>query len=100
MVPDLLGDLGPPVPDRDLVGQGEIGAVVSANPTTMLGYLEEAAGLSRATHRRAQSLERLEGARVHLERAEDLAVLKRLRVVKLEGEALAAGELTNLMVWK
>ena len=80
-----------------VVGQGEIGAVVSANPTTMLGYLEEAAGLSRATHRRAQSLERLEGARVHLERAEDLAVLKRLRVVKLEGEALAAGELTNLM---
>ena len=79
-----------------VVGQGEIGAVVSANPTTMLGYLEEAAGLSRATHRRAQSLERLEGARVHLERAEDLATLKRLRVVKLEGEALAASELTNL----
>ena len=79
-----------------VVGQGEIGAVVSANPTTMLGYLEEAAGLSRATHRRAQSLERLEGARVHLERAEDLAVLKRLRVVKLEGEALAASELANL----
>ena len=80
-----------------VVGQGEIGAVVSANPTTMLGYLEEAAGLSRATHRRAQSLERLEGARVHLERAEDLAALKKLRVVKLQGEALAAGELTSLL---
>ena len=80
-----------------VVGQGEIGAVVSANPTTMLGYLEEAAGLSRATHRRAQSLERLEGARIHLERAEDLAALKRVRVVKLEGEALAASELTSLI---
>ena len=80
-----------------VVGQGEIGAVVSANPTTMLGYLEEAAGLSRATHRRAQSLERLEGARVHLGRAEDLAGLKKLRVVKLSGEALAANELTELM---
>lgn len=79
-----------------VVGQGEIGAVVSANPTTMLGYLEEAAGLSKATYRRAQSLERLEGARVHLERAEDLAVVKRLRVVKLEAEALAASEATNL----
>jgi chromosome segregation protein len=75
-----------------VVGQGEIGAVVSANPTTMLGYLEEAAGLSRATHRRAQSIERLEQAKLHLERAEDLAGEVRTRVAKLEVEARAAEE--------
>ncbi len=79
-----------------VVGQGEIGAVVGANPTTMMGYLEEAAGLSRATHRRAQSLERLEQARIHLERAEDLAREVRLRVAKLEQEAVAAGEYAGL----
>ncbi len=79
-----------------VVGQGEIGAVVSANPTTMLGYLEEAAGLSRATHRRAQSLERLEQAKVHLSRAEDLTIEVRARVVKLEIEAVAAQEYEGL----
>ncbi len=75
-----------------VVGQGEIGAVISANPTTMLGYLEEAAGLSRATHRRAQSLERLEQARIHLSRAEDLTHEVKSRVAKLELEAVAAKE--------
>jgi chromosome segregation protein len=79
-----------------VVGQGEIGAVISANPTTMLGYLEEAAGLSRATHRRAQSLERLEQARIHLSRAEDLTIEVKSRVAKLELEAIAAGEYTGL----
>ncbi|MEY4529844.1 MAG: putative chromosome partition protein [Deinococcota bacterium] len=79
-----------------VVGQGEIGAVISANPTTMLGYLEEAAGLSRATHRRAQSLERLEQARIHLSRAEDLTHEVKSRVAKLELEAVAAGEYTLL----
>lgn len=75
-----------------VVGQGEIGAVVSANPTTMLGYLEEAAGLSRATHRRAQSIERLEQARLHLARASDVTLEVKHRVVKLEAEAVAAQE--------
>jgi chromosome segregation protein len=79
-----------------VVGQGEIGAVIGANPTTMLGYLEEAAGLSRATHRRAQSLERLEQARIHLSRAEDLTIEVKSRVAKLELEAVAAGEYTLL----
>jgi chromosome segregation protein len=79
-----------------VVGQGEIGAVVGASPVTMLGYLEEAAGLSRATHRRAQSIDRLEAARVHLERAEDLALEVRGRVARLEAEARAAAEFEAL----
>jgi chromosome segregation protein len=49
-----------------VVGQGEVGAVVSADPPAMLGYLEEAAGLSRASHRRAQTADRLEAAGNHL----------------------------------
>ncbi len=81
-----------------VVGQGEIGAVVSANPVTMLGYLEEAAGLSRATHRRAQSLERLEAARVHLARVSDLMDEVKARVAKLEGEARAADEAQALQL--
>jgi chromosome segregation protein len=73
-----------------VVGQGEIGAVIGANPSTMLGYLEEAAGLSRATHRRTQSIERLEQAKIHLARAEDLTheleqrVNRRQRTCRLE----------------
>jgi chromosome segregation protein len=79
-----------------VVGQGEIGAVIGANPETMLGYLEEAAGLSRATHRRAQSIERLEGAKLHLERATDLTLEVKQRVQKLEKEAQAALEAAGL----
>lgn len=79
-----------------VVGQGEIGAVIGANPETMLGYLEEAAGLSRATHRRAQSIERLEQAKLHLERAMDLSLEVKQRVSKLEKEAGAALEAAGL----
>jgi chromosome segregation protein len=79
-----------------VVGQGEIGAVIGANPETMLGYLEEAAGLSRATHRRAQSIERLEQAKLHLERAMDLTLEVKQRVVKLEKDASAALEAASL----
>ncbi len=81
-----------------VVGQGEIGAVIGADPTTMLGYLEEAAGLSRATHRRAQTIDRLEQARVHLSRLEDVAVELRTRVVRLEKDAAAALEHAGLML--
>ncbi len=79
-----------------VVGQGEIGTVISANPTTLLGYLEEAAGLSRATHRRAQSIERLEQAKIHLARADDLTREVRTRVQKLEAEAIVAQEYAAL----
>ena len=79
-----------------VVGQGEIGAVIGANPETMLGYLEEAAGLSRATHRRAQSIERLEQAKLHLERAMDLTQEVKARVNKLEKEAQSALEASGL----
>ncbi len=79
-----------------VVGQGEIGAVIGANPETMLGYLEEAAGLSRATHRRAQSIERLEQAKLHLERAMDLTLEVKQRVTKLERDARAALEAASL----
>jgi chromosome segregation protein len=79
-----------------VVGQGEIGAVVGANPETMLGYLEEAAGLSRATHRRAQTIDRLETARQHFVRLEDVAGELRNRVLRLERDALSAREVEGL----
>jgi chromosome segregation protein len=80
-----------------VVGQGEIGAVIGADPETMLGYLEEAAGLSRATHRRAQTIDRLEQARIHLGRLEDVAGELRTRVARLEKDAAAALEHAGLM---
>ncbi len=73
-----------------VVGQGEVGAVVGANPETMLGYLEESAGLSKATFRRTQTIDRLKTANEHLLRLEDLATEVRLRVEKLAEAASAA----------
>jgi chromosome segregation protein len=79
-----------------VVGQGEIGAVIGADPETMLRYLEEAAGLSRATYRRAQTIDRLEQARAHLSRLEDLAGELRARVERLARDAAAALEHASL----
>lgn len=75
-----------------VVGQGELGAVVSADAATLLAHVEEAAGLSRASHRRAQTLERLMAARAHLSDVAEVALELRERVARLASAALDAGE--------
>lgn len=43
-----------------VIGQGEVGEVVGANPQVLRGYLEEAAGLSQQTQHRSQTLDSIQ----------------------------------------
>lgn len=50
-----------------VIGQGEVSGVVQAEGRTLLGYLQEAAGLSRAVSTRQDTEARLKEADTHLE---------------------------------
>ncbi|MGX9686843.1 AAA family ATPase [Deinococcus wulumuqiensis] len=50
-----------------VIGQGEVSGVVQAEGRTLLGYLQEAAGLSRAVSTRQDTEARLKDADAHLE---------------------------------
>ena len=52
-----------------VIGQGEVSGVVGAEGRTLLGYVQEAAGLSRAVGARQETEARLKEADSHLERA-------------------------------
>ena len=64
-----------------VIGQGEVSGVVQAEGKTLLGYVQEAAGLSRAVTARQESEARLKEADAHLEQ---------LRLVLAEREAAVA----------
>ncbi|THF72022.1 chromosome segregation protein SMC [Deinococcus sp. Arct2-2] len=51
-----------------VIGQGEVSGVVQAEGRTLLGYVQEAAGLSRAVTARQETEGRLREADTHLER--------------------------------
>ncbi|GGJ29326.1 AAA family ATPase [Deinococcus roseus] len=72
------------------IGQGEVSGVVTADSKTLLGYLEEAAGLSALTHREKQTLDRLVEVERHLEQLELVAAGLRERTEQLNREAETA----------
>ncbi|GEM48311.1 chromosome segregation protein SMC [Deinococcus cellulosilyticus] len=77
------------------IGQGEVSGVVTADSKTLLGYLEEAAGLSALTHREKQTLDRLVEVERHLEQLELVAAGVRERTEQLNREAETARKHTQ-----
>ena len=73
-----------------IIGQGEVSQVLMADPPTLLSYVEEAAGVAKLSTRREQTLSRLERAREHLERLEDVIGELRRQLETLEKEAQEA----------
>ncbi|MDF1524382.1 MAG: AAA family ATPase, partial [Trueperaceae bacterium] len=73
-----------------VIGQGEVAGVLMADPATLLGYVAEAAGVARLAGRREQTLARLDTARLHLARLEDVLLELRERIEHLRHEAEAA----------
>lgn len=73
-----------------VIGQGEIGQVLMADPERLLEYVAESAGAARLSARRDQTQARLDTAKQHLERLAD--VLRELedRAAHLAGEAADA----------
>ncbi len=54
-----------------VIGQGEVSGVLMADPSRLLAYVAEAAGVARLSGRREQTEGRLEAARGHLDRLEE-----------------------------
>lgn len=73
-----------------VIGQGEIGQVLMADPERLLEYVAESAGAARLSARRDQTQARLDTAKQHLERLAD--VLRELedRAAALTTEAADA----------
>lgn len=57
-----------------VIGQGEIGEVLIAEPAKLLAYVAEAAGVARLGGRRESTLSKLATSREHLQRLQDIAV--------------------------
>lgn len=73
-----------------MIGQGEVAGVLMADPTTLLRYVAEAAGVARLASRREQTQSRLDAAQAHLTRLEDVLVELRERIEHLRHEAQVA----------
>lgn len=70
-----------------VIGQGEVGQVLTADPEKLLSYVAEAAGISRLSTRRDQAQSRLDTAQQHLLRLEDIMGQLSRQVEALRAEA-------------
>ncbi|MDA0699675.1 MAG: AAA family ATPase, partial [bacterium] len=73
-----------------MIGQGEVAGVLMADPATLLRYVAEAAGVARLAGRREQTQARLDSARGHLTRLDDVLIELRERIEHLRHEAQVA----------
>ncbi len=105
-IQDLLSDGNVGRHQHVLVGQGEIGGILSAGPDEHRAVIEEAAGITKHRGRRDRSIRRLEQTDVDLERLDDILTQKRRRLRPLKRQANAAerhgrvgSELRALRLW-
>ena len=73
-----------------VIGQGEVGEVLTADPERLLAYAAEAAGVAQLARRRELTLRRLDTARSHLVRLEDVIAELQMQVEALAHEAVEA----------
>ncbi len=79
-----------------VIGQGKVSDVLMADSQKLLGYVQEAIGVARLSTRREQTLTRLQDAREHLERLEDIALELERQLSLLTEEAQQAAKATAL----
>jgi chromosome segregation protein len=73
-----------------IIGQGEVGQVLMADPPKLLAYVAEAAGVAKLAARREQAQDRLDTAKEHLERLAEVMVGLSTQVERLSIEASQA----------
>src|SRR5690606_23505658 len=70
-----------------VIGQGEVSQVLMADPARLLEYVAESAGVARLANRRDQTQARLDTAKNHLDRLQDVLIELERRVTALAAEA-------------
>lgn len=73
-----------------VIGQGEVGGVLMADPPKLLSYVAESVGVAKLAARREGTLSSLAQAEAHLTRLEDVRLELETRVAALAEEAAGA----------
>lgn len=89
-VQTLFADLSSGARSTAIVGQGHIGAIISARPSDRRALLEEAAGIAGLHSRRAEAETRLRAADVNLERLVDILTTLEQQLQGLKKQARQA----------
>ncbi len=84
---ELFLDTGLGVERNAIMEQGQIDALLAANPADRRGIFEEAAGISRYKQRKKEAEQRLERTRENLERLLDVLELEEKRLRSLKNQA-------------
>jgi chromosome segregation protein len=87
---ELLSDGGVGRSQHVLVGQGQIGTILSARPNEHRAVIEEAAGVTKHKSRRDRSVRRLEQTEIDVARLNDILDQQRSRLRPLKRQANAA----------
>ncbi len=87
---EMLSDGGVGRHQHVLVGQGQIGDILSARPEEHRAIIEEAAGVTKHRSRRDRSLRRLDQTAIDVARLNDLLDQERRRLRPLKRQANAA----------
>jgi chromosome segregation protein len=89
-VQELLSDSGIGREMHVIVGQGQLDAILMANPQERRGLIEEAAGVLKHRKRKEKSLRKLESMQANLARVQDLTVELRRQLRPLGKQAEVA----------
>ncbi len=84
---ELFLDTGVGIEGNSIMEQGQIDALLAANPQDRRGIFEEAAGVSRYKQRRKEADQRLKRTRENLERLRDVLDLEEKRFRSLKNQA-------------
>jgi len=79
-----------------IIGQNTISQIIEAKPEELRSYVEEAAGISKYKDRRKEAQSRMENTRDNLTRLQDIREELNKQVVRLERQAKAAQEYTDV----
>ena len=89
-IKELFLDTGVGMEGNSIMEQGQIDALLAANPADRRGIFEEAAGVSRYKQRRKEADQRLKRTGENLERLRDVLDLEEKRLRSLKNQAARA----------
>ena len=89
-IQELLSDSGIGREMHVIVGQGQLDAILMANPDERRGFIEEAAGVLKHRKRKEKALRKLESMQANLARIQDLTVELRRQLRPLGRQAEVA----------
>lgn len=87
-IQEVLSDTGVGREQHTIIGQGQLDAVLQADPIQMRGFIEEAAGIGKHRRRKDRALRKIAGTEQNLVRLSDLLseIRRQLRPLREQAE--------------